>query len=316
MKRRHELQHHRFKLFFKNHHQAAIKSLERLRCHRWSALFTCSVIALTLTLPLMLFIFVKNINLLTDKIENVPKITLYLDTTLTPENIDNLINQFSSWPKVGKINYISPEEGLKHLVESVGIDSMLHHLKQNPLPPVLEITLAPGYEDESQMNAMVKELKGYKEIQEVQYDIDWVKRLFAFIFLIKSITLGIGIILGIGVILIVGNTIKFAIEQYRQEIEVFKMIGASNAMIRRPFLYMGIYYGLFGALLAFLIVVIFMVFLSSAVNRLASAFASSFNLQFFSSVGLAEICLLGMVLGLIGAFVVVKRNIYRTEEHL
>jgi cell division transport system permease protein len=308
-KTRADFQHGFLKAFFNNHQAAASNSFARLKKNIFSTLFTSLVIALTLCLPLMLMIFVKNMHQLTAHIENSSQITLYLRHNLSPQSIDNLINQLSVSNNIAEVKYISPEDGLKEFASHVGLDHITQHLHQNPLPPVLELTPTMLLETPEALNHFATELQSYPEVEEVQLDVEWMKKLSAIMTLFKDITIGIGIILSFGVIVIVGHTIKFAIENYRQEIEVFRMIGASDAMIRRPFLYTGIFYGLLGTLLSFIIILIFAACLSQAISHLANAYSISIHLSLLSFMAFIKLCFLGMLFGLIGAWFTVNRHL-------
>jgi len=309
MKRNQTLYQSKLSLLIERHKKAIALSLERLKKHKANTLLTCLVIAITFALPLMLSVIVKNADLATKGLTDSSKISIYFKVGTSEQAIQNVITQLSSQDSIIDVKYISPQQGLNDFAKSVGFEHLLSGLDSNPLPAVLEVMPSLSYQSPEKMSVLASQLKQYPNVAEVQLDMAWVKRLFAIINLIKKVTLGIALILGFGIIVIVGNTIKFAIQKHAQEIMVFKLIGASDAMIQRPFLYTGIFYGLFGVILALIIVAIFALSLSSIIQRLAESFSSSFHLHLFSFSGFIAICLIGMFLGLSGAWFIVRQNI-------
>lgn len=297
------------KLFFKRHKTAVAASLERLKKHKLATLLTCSVIAMTLVLPLVLFILVKNIEGVTQGLGNSTKISIYLQLGTSAQEVQELVDELSNQDSIANIQYISPEQGLHEFADSIGFNHLLDGLDSNPLPVVLVITPSIAYQSPDKIAELASQLQTLPHIDQVQMDMAWVKRIFALLKLVQQIALGIGIILGLGIVIIVGNTIRYALENYRQEIDVLKLIGASDVMIRRPFLYTGIFYGLLGTLLAVIIVAIFAASMLGVVNGVAQSFAAEFHMSLFSLSDILMICFLGGALGLAGAWVVVSRHI-------
>src|ERR1700734_2357576 len=121
-------------------------------------------------------------------------------------------------------------------------------------------------------------IAGMADVQTVQLDTDWVKRLHGMLDILRRVVLLTGALLGAGVVLIVGNTIRLDILNRRSEIEVMKLVGASDGFARRPFLYSGIWYGLGGGLMALILVAVAAVILSRPLGHLASLCGSQFHL--------------------------------------
>jgi cell division transport system permease protein len=117
------------------------------------------------------------------------------------------------------------------------------------------------------------------DVETVQLDTDWVKRLHAMLDILRRVVLLTGGLLGAGVVLIVGNTIRLDILNRRAEIEVMKLVGASDGFARRPFLYSGIWYGLGGGLMALILVAVAAALLEGPVENLAKLYGSSFRLE-------------------------------------
>ena len=116
-------------------------------------------------------------------------------------------------------------------------------------------------------------------------------------------------ILALGVLLVIGNTIRLAIENRREEIIVIKLVGGSNAFVRRPFLYTGLWYGLGGAVLAWLTVSLALWGLRAPLSALALLYQSDFALQGLGAYGGVQLMALGSALGLVGAWLAVARHL-------
>ena len=309
MKRNHSLYQSALSLFLKRHKSAVLVSLGRLKKHFSTTVFTCLVIAVTLSLPILLLVLVTNVESATKGLTNSAKVSVYLKLGTSEQHVQNLIGQLSAQESIVKVQYISPAQGLAEFARSVGFKHVLSDLSNNPLPAVLQISPSLAYQQPEKLAILAQQLRQLPDVQEVQLDMSWIKRLFAILALIKNVTFGIAIILGLGTVIIVSNTIKYAIQNYQKEIQVLKLIGASDSLIRRPFLYTGLFYGLFGISLAMVIVGIFGLALSNVISHLADTFSTSFHLQLFGFSGFIMLSFFGMVLGLLGAWIIVGRNI-------
>ena len=144
-------------------------------------------------------------------------------------------------------------------------------------------------------------------------DTEWVGRFLAMLEIIRRVVALAAGLLAIGVVIIVGNTIRLDIQNRRDEIEVAKLIGATDSFIRGPFLYTGFWYGLLGGLLAFGLVALALLALEGPVRRLAGLYASGFRLQGLGLAGALALSLGGAALGWLGSWVSATRNMRRIE---
>jgi cell division transport system permease protein len=186
-------------------------------------------------------------------------------------------------------------------------------LPDNPLPHALSIHPAADASSSTTLSALRQYLTAWPEVELVQLDSDWVRRLDAILLLMQRITLGIGTLLGIGVLAVIGNTIRLEINGRRQEIEITQLVGGSAAFVRRPFLYTGALYGLLGSLLAAGIVQTAGALVAGPVNQLARSYGSQFALQPLGGQGLGLMLAVGALLGLAGAWLAAARHISRLQ---
>jgi cell division transport system permease protein len=163
------------------------------------------------------------------------------------------------------------------------------------------------------MESLRRYLSAWPEVEIVQVDTEWVQRLNAILDLLRGVVTGAALLLGVGVLAIVGNTVRLEIYNRRAEIEVTKPVGGSNAFVRRPFLYTGLYYGVLGALLAALLVLLGLHLLNGPVTRLATSYGSDFRLLIPDIGQVAALLGIGGALGLAGSWLAAARHLARIE---
>jgi cell division transport system permease protein len=147
----------------------------------------------------------------------------------------------------------------------------------------------------------------------VQLDLDWVRRLHSLLDVLRRVFWVVVAVLGLGVLAVIGNTIRLEIQHRRSEIEVTKLVGGSNAFVRRPFLYTGLFYGLGGALLAALILVGGMAYLQQAVGDLSAQYGGRFSMERLGGRGLGLLACVGAGLGWLGALISTGRHLRQIE---
>ena len=164
-------------------------------------------------------------------------------------------------------------------------------------------------QDADAVGRLAQELQAYREIDLAQVDLQWVERLGAITGTIERAVLILAALLAGAVLLIVGNTIRLEIQNRHSEIEIVKLVGGTDAFIRRPFLYEGLWYGLLGGAIALLLVLASLYLLDGPVERLAGLYESGFSLSVLDPLSLFGVLLGGPALGLTGAWLAVGRHL-------
>jgi len=298
-----------FALFFIHHFQAFWISLRRLGHAPFSTFLTIAVIGVSLALPSALFMLLQEVEHTTQKWNDSAQISLFLKVGTANADVKRLLDRLHNSVAIAKVNYISPQRGLVQFQKTIGLEKVLANMPNNPLPPVIEITPSTKIQSSQQLDRLVNSLKQLPYVQVAQLNLQWLQKLFTFVDIIQRGILVISLLLGVGVLLVVGNTIRLFTENYRSEIEVVKLMGASDAFTRRPFLYTGVFYGLFGAMLALLLDDLAILWLREPVARLAILYNNSFQLQILSHNTVAGLLVSGAVLGLMGAWIAVARHL-------
>ena len=300
------------KNYFIRHLQVLFYSLGQLARSPFASFMSLMVIGISLALPAGLYVSLDNMQQLSAGWGGNAQISVFLKSAVSQNEVRKLADKLQGREQINKVQYITPEQALAEFKLHSGFGSALDALPGNPLPGVLIVE--PGAENSAQqLAALVDELNTHRYVDMAQLDMQWVKRLQRILDIAQRGVSLLGLLLAIGVVLTTSNTIRLAILNRRQEIEIMKLIGATNAFIRRPFLYSGLFYGLFGAIIAWLLVTGGQLALSGPVGQLASLYGSSYVLSGLG--GLASLALLGTgaLLGWSGSRIAVGRHLAEIE---
>ncbi|HEX5635555.1 MAG TPA: permease-like cell division protein FtsX, partial [Gammaproteobacteria bacterium] len=215
--------------------------------------------------------------------------------------------------EIDQVKFIHKDQALAEFQRISGFNAAIESLGSNPLPHVLAIKPLVDAKNPGNIAKLVEELGKRKEVELAQLDLQWVKRLYA---LLEIAHRGIWLVAGLlalAVLLIVGNTIRLDIQNRRAEIEVTKLIGGTNAFIRRPFLYTGFWYGLCGGVLAWVLTAIAVGLMSSSVTHLATLYESGFELSGLGVDNGLFLVMTSCLLGLAGSWIAVGRHLHEIE---
>lgn len=294
------------------HLSTAIGALGRLSRQPFASLMTILVIAVTLALPSAMHLLIKNARSISASWDNALDFSVYLraDTSIdAAKRLGDIIEQRAD---VERVTLITADEALAEFRTQSGFGEALDHLTVNPLPHTLIVR--PGSANTELSIALLdEELGNLPEADFVQVDTEWVRRFYAILEILQRSTAIGSALLGGAILIIIGNTIRLDIQNRREEIEVTKLIGASNAFVRRPFLYSGLWYGLGGGLLALLLVRYGLYAIEEPVSRLAGLYDSPFSVLALNLEESLLIVGLGVALGLVGSWVAAARHMRRIE---
>lgn len=303
----------RLRVFGLRHLQVFFYSLGKMSRQPLSTLMTAAVIGIALALPSGLHLILKNAELLSGSWDGATQISLFLKRNISDKEATLLAKRIRRLPAVDKVRFISREDALREFRQLSGFGDALKALKQNPLPSVLLIQPTVQASNPDATAKLLTRLEYYPEVDVAQLDMQWVKRLHAILQTVRRGVLVIAILLALGVLLVVGNTIKLAIQNRREEIVVMKLIGGTDSFIRRPFLYSGFWYGLFGATLAYLMVQISMLTISGPIETLTGLYQHNFILYGLDFGASFLLFIIGITLGLAGSWLAVGRHLREIE---
>jgi len=299
--------------YFSHHLRVSLASLGRLYAQPAATLMTAAVLAIALSLPVGLYIALDNVAKLSSDWDGSTKISLFLHTHVKNSDAQKLLNRLQKHRLIKKVSFISKEQGLKQFKKTSGFGDALKYLDDNPLPIVLVIHPKINSNKAEVTTRLVKELGKNKLVELAQLDVKWVKRLYTLLEIANRSIWVISTMLACAVLLIVGNTIRLDIQNHREEIEVSKLIGASDSFIRRPFLYTGLWYGVIGGVLAILITLISLEMMEPPIHRLALLYHSDFRLTGLGFAKTLLLILISCALGLLGSWIAVSRHLKEIE---
>jgi cell division transport system permease protein len=303
----------RLRSYFVNHIRVSLASLGRLYAQPAATLMTAAVIAIALALPVGLYIALDNVGKLSGGWDGSTQISLFLHTHVKKHDAQKLKQELEKHKHIKKIEFIDKEQGLEQFREISGFGDALKYLDSNPLPIVLVVHPKITENQPDRTTRLVKELEKNKLVELAQLDVQWVKRLYTLLEIANRSIWVISTMLAIAVLLIIGNTIRLDIQNRREEIEVSKLIGASDAFIRRPFLYTGLWYGLIGGVLAWIVTLISLMLMENPIHKLALLYHSEFRLSGLGFENTLFLILISCLLGLIGSWIAVSRHLKEIE---
>lgn len=295
------------------HAQMALSSLGRLAQNPLSSLMTAAVIGIAIALPSGLYLLVDNVRSLTGTWEGASSISLFLQQNLTDEQALKVRKIIERRNDVAEARLISRQQALEEFKQRSGFGEALDLLDHNPLPAVILVKPSHIASTALATERLAETLEGFREIDLVRVDLQWVRRLEAITHTLERGILVLSCLLAVAVLLIVGNTVRLEIQNRHHEIEVVKLVGGTDAFIRRPFLYEGLWFGLLGSLIAIFLVTTGLGLMQGPVQRLAGLYSSGFDLDILTSSTLLTILLGGPLLGLAGAWLAVGRHLSRIQ---
>lgn len=301
---------HRWHSYTAHHRTTFRDALKKMIIEPTQTLMTVLVIAIALALPSAMLLGLQNVQQLGGGIETSAQLTVYLDKQAGSPEIKNLQQQISALMGVAEINYISSDQALTEFEQLSGFGQALRYLDDNPLPAVF-IVRPDRYSlpTMDQIKQLVTALQSFDYVSEVQVDMLWLERLSAMTDIGKKLVLAIGLALVSGVILVIGNTVRLSIQNRKEEIIVMKLIGATDAYVRRPFLYSGFLLGVFGGLMAALLLLISSLWVGQSVSALIGLYSRDYRLIGFDFFSVLNLCLAGSMIGLCGAWIAVMQHL-------
>ncbi|MCT7654404.1 permease-like cell division protein FtsX [Oceanimonas sp. NS1] len=305
--------HQRLVMYWVDHLRQLFASLGELWRTPLSSLMTIAVLGVSLALPASFYVLLKNAESVSSFWQSQAQISLYLKQNSAEDQVKAFQTRLEGMSEIYKVTYISPEQGLSDFSGAAGFAEALDLLEQNPLPAVLILNLSESGRQPDMAELLLADMNAEPLVATARLDMAWLARLSGIVELMRQAVVGMAVLLLAGVLLVVSNTLRLNILSCRYEIEVMKLVGATDGFIHRPFLYVGLWYGIIGGLLAWWLTLIMVFWLSHKVSALAALYQSDFTLL---GLGLNESLLLvltGTLLSLLASGFSVRRHIRAIE---
>jgi cell division transport system permease protein len=264
-----------------------------------------------MTLPTTLHLLVKNVQQVSRSYDQSFEISLFLKNDASSTDIATLVTLLQGDNQVAQVRLIDKAAAMTEFKQQSGFGEALAFLDQNPLPDVLLVT--PKLNQPAAAEALMHKLEKERFVELAKLDISWLERLAALMNLMQQAVYTIAVLLLSAALLVIGNTIRLSIMDKKAEIEVMKLVGATDAFIQRPFLYTGIWLGVFGGFLAFVVVELMLWWLQGAIATVTQLYQSDFVLNSLSLQEFGYLMLIAVTLGLVGSYIAVRSHIKAIE---
>lgn len=294
--------------YFNRHAQNCVGALGAMSRQPVASALTIAVIGIALAMPSALNVVVQNGRAIAGGWDEIRDFSVYLQPGTQIEQATRLRDQLDASAIVDSARLISANDALVEFGDDPQFGGLLEALERNPLPHTIVVRPTDDASP-ADLQQLEKSLSRRTDVDLVKLDTDWVKRLNAMLDLARRGAWIAAVMLVGAVIVIIGNTIRLDIQSRRAEIEVSKLLGASDGFVRRPFLYTGFWYGLLGGCFALLLLVISLWLLSGPIERLANLYGGAFRPLWVDGATVLAILAGGLAAGLGGAWSAVARHL-------
>jgi cell division transport system permease protein len=290
------------------HRAACVRALQRLVGSPLNTLLSLLAIGIALTLPGAGFVLLENLRDLGRSISGAPQISVFM--ALDASRKDSAAIEARLRQSVGTAwRFVPREEALKRLQAREGMAEIVASLPRNPLPDAFVVE--PQGASPQELEALRSSFAEWPRVAHVQLDSAWIKRFDAFLRLGRLAVTLLASVFAAGLVAVTFNTIRLQVLSQAAEIEVARLIGATDAFIRRPFQYFGALQGLLGGLLAYGLVAAGLGLLATPVEELGSLYGGAFGLRGPGLLAAAALATAGAFLGWLGAQLSVSLSLRR-----
>lgn len=297
------------------HAQNALRALGDLSRNPVGTVMTVAVIGIALALPAALNTLVQAGRALAGNWDEVRDFSVYLAPGQSLERAEALAGELRGTPGVAAVRVITADQALASLSESPGFEGAVDALDDNPLPHTLVVRPDETLGTEA-LGALGTRIQSLPGVELVKLDLEWARRLNTGLDFLRRLGWLAAILLGVAVVIIVGNTIRLDIQNRADEIEVAKLLGATDGFVRRPFLYLGLWYGLLGSLVAMLILGACLWALREPLETLAGLYGTRLALWTPGALSLPLILGGGLLAGWGGAWTAVARHLSAIQPRI
>ncbi|MFZ5502043.1 MAG: permease-like cell division protein FtsX [Pseudomonadota bacterium] len=286
-------------------------ALRRIFAAPLAGLLNILVIGIAISLPVGMYVLQQNAQETIKHFSGTPQISLFLEMGTKTTEIDALRNQLAQHTAVSHADFVPRDRALAQLKNTTGLADLADGLEKNPLPDAFIVYPKPGLAQS--LDTLRTELAKLEKVEHAQLDSDWAYKLEALLGFARVAILILASLLSLALVAITFNTIRLQILTQRDEIEVAKLIGATDSFIRRPFLYFGSMQGLLGGITAWLIITVSLLLLNQQLTTLSQLYTSQFVLHQMSVGDSLSLLAFSMYLGWLGAWLSVSRHLSQIQ---
>lgn len=293
--------------YFVSHYQMLLKALQRSHASMLSTLMMFLVIGVTLILPSISFLVVQNLKSISETIQHESQISIFLKKDISVDAKNKIEKDLKSRIEINNYHYVKKEEAWSKLQKSMGFNESNNGLSENPLPDAFFVS--PNTINPNQIAILKSSLDRLEGVDQVVVDTGWVKKLNSVLHLANKAIFLASILLASMLTVVIGNTIRLQMTSHHEEIELSKLIGATNQFIRRPFLYSGFIYGLGGGLTAALSLKLIVIFLNQTVVEVEALYGAQFIIVDLTLVQYLSIVGSSILIAVAASFISINQSI-------
>jgi cell division transport system permease protein len=293
--------------WFAAHGIAFARSLSRLIRHPFSAFFEVFVLGIALSLPVSLFVVIDMARGFASQHPNDPEMSVFLTLGSSAQTVEALRKKLRAIPDVQTVTYVARQDAAKNLRKSAGLAEVLDALPDNPLPDAFTLKLKT--QDAARMDSLKADISKWPNVAVVQADSGWARKMETGLRVAQSAALLLGVLFGIAAVTVTFNTVRLQMLGRREEIQLSRLIGATNAFIRRPYLWFGALQGFLGGTAALGIVVAALSALEQPIGDFSIAYGMTIALQMPSTRHLAGFLAATTLLGALAAWIAASRHL-------
>ena len=287
------------------------ESLARLARQPIASALNIVVMGIALSLPAGFYLGLSNLQTFSRQLSSDPQVSIFMATDASAADVAAVEQRLKSDAEIGRVEYIGRDQALARLKRSAGLADVLENLGRNPLPDAFVVTARSN--DPATLGALHDQARKWPKVEHVQLDAEWARRLDAALNVGRMLVTLLAVLLAVALVAVTFNTIRLQILTRRDEIEVSKLIGATNPFIRRPFLYFGALQGLAGGFAAWAIVALAVLVLNIQLADLSGLYGTAFNLEWPSLDDTMILLAFATALGWLGAWLSVSRHLWLIE---
>jgi len=286
-------------------------TLRRFLTTPLSSLLNILVFGIALSLPAGMYLLLKSVQSLAEKEVGSQQISIFLSMDASRDEVTKIGKQLKQHVGINQVKFVPRDQALEQLKQTTGLTDVIGGMAENPLPDAYIVY--PETSDAQALEALRDELQKWPNFEHVQLDSAWAYKLEAMLKFGLLAVFFLAVLLSFALVAVTFNTIRLQILTQREEIEVSKLIGATNAFIRRPFLYFGLLQGLLGGAAAWLLITVSLYLLNNSLSELTQLYTSNFALQLPSVGDSSTLLLLSAYLGWLGAWLSVAQHLWKIE---
>jgi cell division transport system permease protein len=282
------------------------RAIKDILDHRFLSAVTIATIAIAILIASAFALFFVNTNAIVNSWKKGIRIMIYLKPNSSETKVSDIKSKIESMKGVKNVRFISNKEALERLKHQMKRQSsLLDDLKENPLPDAFEVRLTEDFQNQDKVETLAAGLESLSLVDEVEYGHVWLGRFTNILNLFKLTGYAMGALFFAATVLIVANTIRLVLYSRREEVEIMRLVGATDGFIRAPFYIEGLIQGALGGIIGLAALFVLFMFISSNVNK--SLTSSLFAIRFLSWKAFLGILICSMFVGWMGCFLSLKQ---------